>query len=274
MAYNARVVLDSISPSGVRLTTMEVTLPRFTLAEMNTHRAFSRNSASSRAVPTEKFIERALADPVTPIEWGMNMRGMSASETLPDEAGEEAERIWLEARDDAVRHARALAKLGVHKQIVNRILEPFLWHTMVITATDWANFYAQRLSPYAQPEIQHAAQMMYEVYEVSTPTLVAIGGAHLPFIAEDEGDLSIETRRRLSVARCARTSYLSQNGTRELDLDLALYDRLIRGQHWSPLEHQATPLEEPTWSGNFWGWEQFRKSFESENIGAHGVAAR
>jgi thymidylate synthase ThyX len=98
MAYSARVLLDSVSPAGVRLTTLEVTFPRFVLAEFNTHRVFSRNSASSRAVPTSKLLERVENDPVLPIEWGRNKAGMSASEVLSAEEESEAKRVWVRVR--------------------------------------------------------------------------------------------------------------------------------------------------------------------------------
>ena len=114
MAYRARVLLDSVSPAGVRLTTLEVSFPRFVLAEFNTHRVLSRNSASSRAVPTSKLIDRVERDPVVPLEWGRNKAGMSASDVLSDEEGQAARAIWLQARDDAVVRARELLALNVH----------------------------------------------------------------------------------------------------------------------------------------------------------------
>src|SRR5579875_848616 len=117
MAYTARVLLDSVSPAGVRLTTLEVTFPRFVLAEFNTHRVFSRNSASSRAVPTSKLLERVENDPVFPIEWGRNKAGMSATEMLSPDEEDAAKRVWLEARDAAVAQARRMLELKVHKQV-------------------------------------------------------------------------------------------------------------------------------------------------------------
>ena len=159
MAYSARVLLDSVSPLGVRLTTLEVTFPRFVLAEFNTHRMFSRNSASSRAIPTAKLIERVEQDPVLPLEWGRNKAGMSASDLLSAEEAEAAQRVWLRARDDAIARARELLDLKVHKQELNRILEPFLWHTVIVTATQWDNFFELRCSSNAQPEIRKAAML-------------------------------------------------------------------------------------------------------------------
>ncbi|MBV8154461.1 MAG: FAD-dependent thymidylate synthase, partial [Candidatus Eremiobacteraeota bacterium] len=138
------MLLDSVSPAGVRLTTLEVTFPRFVLSEFNTHRVLSRNSSSSRAIPTPKLLERVMTDPVLPLEWGRNQKGMSASDVLTPEEEEEAKRIWLSARDAAIEHARKLMELKVHKQELNRVLEPFLWHTVIVTATEWDNFFTLR----------------------------------------------------------------------------------------------------------------------------------
>lgn len=263
MAYLARVLLDSISEAGIRLTTLEVTFPRFVLAEFNTHRQFSRNSASSRAIPTAKIIERVANDPVTPLEWGRNQKGMSASEQLSDEDKEEAERAWLDARDCAVEQAQKLHHLNVHKQIVNRLLEPFLWHTVIVTATEWENFFELRCSPNAQPEIREAAVRVRDAMKASTPALVHQGEWHMPLIQPDERDLDIETLKRVSVARCARVSYLTHEGAREIEKDLELCERLKRDRHLSPFEHVATPAADAAFHANFRGWLQLRQGIES-----------
>lgn len=263
MAYAARVLLDSISETGVRLTTVAVTLPRFVLAEFNTHRMFSRNSASSRAIPTSKMIERAQSDPVMPVEWGRNQKGMSASERLTEEEEEEAKRAWLDARDAAVDRAQRLQHLRVHKQIVNRVLEPYLWHTVIVTATEWDNFFELRCSPNAQPEIREAAVHMREAMDASTPTPVSEGGWHLPFVQPDERSLDVETRKRIAVARCARVSYLTHEGKREIEKDLELFERLKRDHHLSPFEHVATPTDDKAFHANFRGWVQMRREIDS-----------
>ena len=146
MSYSAKVLADSISPDGVRLTTMEVTFPRIVLAEFNTHRMFSRNSASSRAIPVEKMIQRVLDDPFSPVWWGKNQSGMQAAEELSGEALRLARQHWLDARDFAISCVRLFQapEISLHKQIANRLLEPFLWHTVVVTATEWENFFALR----------------------------------------------------------------------------------------------------------------------------------
>src|SRR5215469_16907494 len=195
MGYSARVLLDSRSPAGVRLVTLEVTFPRFVLSEFNTHRVLSRNSASSRAIPTSKLIERVESDPVLPLAWGRNQKGMSASDVLTDEEEEDAKRIWLSARDAAVEHARKLMELKVHKQELNRVLEPFLWHTVIVTATEWDNFFTLRCAPNAQPEIRAAALKMREAMEGSKPSPVPYGEWHLPLVLDDERSLPIETQK-------------------------------------------------------------------------------
>ncbi len=261
---NATVVLDSVSPAGVRLTTIEVTLHRFVLAELNTHRVMSRNSASSRAIPVAKQIARVVEDPALPVEFGTNQRGMQAAAPLEGAEADAALKQWLSARDAAVAAVEALNDLNVHKQVANRILEPFMWHTVIVTATDWDGFWQQRCSPLAQPEIRVAAEQMLAGYEASTPVEVVDGDWHTPYIRPEDGDLDAETRKRISAARCARVSYLTHDGRRDLDADLTLYDRLVTADppHWSPMEHIATPAADPV-PGNFRGWAQLRHNIES-----------
>jgi thymidylate synthase ThyX len=263
LAFAARVLLDSVSEAGIRLTTMEVTFPRFVLAEFNTHRTFSRNSASSRAIPTAKLIARVESDPVTPLEWGLNKKGMSATQTLAEESLDEAQRAWLEARDAAVEEAQKLHHLNVHKQVVNRLLEPFLWHTVIVTATEWQNFFDLRCTPSAQPELRKAALLMRDAMDASTPSPVSTGSWHLPLIQPDERSLDVEILKKVSVARCARVSYLTHEGTREIEKDLELYERLKTDRHLSPFEHVATPADDTRMHANFRGWIQARQGIES-----------
>lgn len=260
----ATVVLDSVSPAGVRLTTIEVTLHRFVLAELNTHRVLSRNSASSRAIPTAKQVRRLVEDPALPVEFGTNQRGMQAGEPLTGDAHDAALATWLEARDHAVAAAERLFELGVHKQVVNRILEPFMWHTVIASGTDWDGFWQQRCSPLAQPEIRVAAEAMRDAYHASQPTPIGDGEWHTPYVRDDERDLDVGLRTRISAARCARVSYLTHDGRRDLAADEELYERLITADppHWSPLEHVATPASDPV-PGNYRGWRQLRHEVES-----------
>ncbi|HEY0615646.1 MAG TPA: FAD-dependent thymidylate synthase [Candidatus Elarobacter sp.] len=273
MPFSARVLLDSVSPAGVRLTTMEVRYPRFIHSEFLTHRVFSRNAGSSRAVPIRKMIDAVREDPALPLWWGRNQSGMQAREQIGDDARAQAESEWRRALEDALGHAETLAssEINLHKQLVNRILEPFAWITVIVTATEWSNFFAQRTHEDAQPEIKHIADLMLEEYRASEPVVLGLGEWHTPLILADERHaLPVELRQKISVARCARVSYLSHFGTRDHAKDLELYERLVGGGangHWSPFEHVATPLASASaCSGNFRGWEQYRKRFAQENI--------
>jgi hypothetical protein len=223
----------------------------------------SRNSASSRAIPTSKLIERVLKDPAVPLEWGKNKAGMSASDVLPGDLAQEAERVWLGARDAAVAHAQSLLDLDVHKQELNRLLEPFLWHTVIVSATEWENFFELRCAPNAQPEIRAAALLMLEAMNASLPQALDYGQWHTPLLQRDESALDLETRRRVSAARCARVSYLTHQGLREIERDLELYERLRADRHLSPFEHVATPAPDGAFQANFHGWLQMRREIEA-----------
>ena len=223
----------------------------------------SRNSASSRAIPTSKLLERVEHDPVLPLEWGRNKAGMSADEVLSEQEEEEAKRVWLSARDAAMAHARALLALKVHKQELNRVLEPFLWHTVIVTATEWENFFALRCAAAAQPEIRAAAFKMLEAIDASKPQRVDYGQWHLPLVQDDERSLDIETQKMISAARCARVSYLTHEGTREIEKDIELHDRLSSERHLSPFEHVATPAPDVEFHANFRGWLQMRREIEA-----------
>jgi thymidylate synthase ThyX len=271
MGLSARVLLDSVSPAGVRLTTLEVTFHRFILPEFNTHRAFSRNAASSRAIPIRKVIAAVRADPALPVFWGKNQSGMAAREEIDEAARSRAAMVWASALDHALESAERLASsdIDLHKQLVNRLLEPFAWITVIVSATEWANFFTQRCHPDAQPEIHALAELMLDAYRASTPREVPSGGWHMPLILPDERSLDSATLRKLSVARCARVSYLTHENVRDVAKDLELYERLMTGGangHWSPTEHVATPLDDPRETcANFRGWKQYRKLFEAEN---------
>lgn len=147
--FDAKVLADSVNVNtGERLTTMVVTFPRMVLAEFNTHRVFSRNSASSRAIPAQKMIERVKETPFVPLKFQASHSGMQGTEYLTGEKEAKARRLWYAARNKAVSSAEAMLEVDVTKQIVNRILEPYLYHTVIVTATDWANFFNLRAPHY------------------------------------------------------------------------------------------------------------------------------
>lgn len=242
--YEAKILADSMSPAGVRLTTIQITLPRFELPALNTHRDFARNSASSRAIPVEKQIERILADPYIPEVFGKNQRGMQSELELLDQDG--ARNDWLLARDSAIYHAKAQMRRETHKQIANRLLEPFMWQTCIITATNWRNFFALRMHKDAQAEIRKVACMMYEVMGASSPISLKEGEWHLPLVQGiDASDIvlryDIHHAAQISAGRCARVSYLTHDGRRDLSADLGLVERLGIAGHMSPFEHPARP---------------------------------
>lgn len=270
MAYEVRILADSVNPVGQRLTTFEVTYPRFIHQELLTHRMLSRNSASSRAIPSEKLIQRVLDDPATPIRWGANQKGMQAGAELDTEAQALALGAWLNHRDAAVEACRELHRLGVHKQHANRLIEPWMFITVILSATDWANFFALRNHDAAQPEFRHLAAMMEAVYADPPEAIQYLSGGewHMPLLRDEDENLPLDVRRAVSAARCARVSYLTHDGRRDVVEDLALHDRLSQSRpgHWSPFEHVARAEHDLEYRGNFCGWTQYRKLFADENI--------
>jgi len=264
ITYSAKIIADSISPDESRLTTMEVTFPRFILAEVNTHRKFSRNSASSRARSLTKTIDEVSNDPFIPDYWGKHQPGMAAHQEINDTDVDGAREVWLSAKDKAVDAARTLEAIGLHKQLVNRLLEPFMWHTALISSTEWDNFFTLRIDPAAQPEIQRTAQVMKEALQHSSPVELQYGEWHLPYVTEKEKDyLDFSNLRKVSVARCARVSYLTQGSDSDVAKDCKLADRLLKSRHLSPFEHVATPeAYKGMTDSNFDGWDQLRKIVE------------
>ena len=267
----AKVIADSISEYGVRLTTLEVRFNRFILPEFNTHRVFSRNFSSSRAIPTGRLIAKVRDNPAMPIYWGKNQAGMQARAEI--ETPMQANDLWRSAALEAANAAQRMHLLGVHKQLVNRLLEPFLYVTGIVSSTDFDHFFGLRDHPDAQPEIQVLARVMKQAISESEPKLVGFVDWHLPYIRDEERDLSPHLLRKISAARCCRVSYLKHDGTSaSIEDDIALCDRLLASNpiHASPFEHQATP--DTKWGsewmylpmhGNFQGWMQYRKLIET-----------
>lgn len=297
MTISAKIIADSVSPQGIRLTTLQLRYPKFIHGEFMTHRVFSRNASSSRAIPVERLIRDVIDDPVYPSFWGKNMPGMQANEehgapvymlSNPDANPYERQEAWNVARENAVQMARRFAKAGYHKQIVNRLLEPFCHINVVVTATEWSNFFALRRHKDAQPEMRLLADAIYDAMHNSRTVVLEPGQWHLPYV--NEAVLSYPGGEsdaiKVSVARCARVSYLTQDGkTPSVEDDLELYDRLVGAVplHASPCEHQATPDEiikghigpygeyrvdrwnRPHLHGNFKGWIQYRKTLPGES---------
>lgn len=277
----AKIVADSIAPNGIRLTTFVLTYPRFIHAEFMTHRMFSRNASSSRAIPVKKSIQMVKDNPVVPLAFTKNQKGMQGGEALKGEEHDKAVASWMRACFSAIAHAEELADLEVHKQYANRILEPFSHITVVCSATEFANFFALRYHPMAQPEICELAKQMWEAYSANTPKRLVWGQWHLPFITDEDYNLNAEMFAKVSnnefpllqvqrsVARCARVSYLNHEGkTPTIEEDLQLYNRLLGSVpiHASPAEHQAQCTAASYFTGNFRGWAQYRKTLQGENV--------
>ena len=278
MTIQAKIIEDSISSTGKRITTFQLLYPRFIHAELMTHRVFSRNASSSRAIPVTKMLAMVREDPAMPIHWGKNQPGMQANEQLALGNQYLAEVLWREAAQKAASVAERMMELGLHKQVTNRILEPFQHISVVLTATDFNNWFELRAHPDAQPEIQALAKAMQFEMACREPNELDWGDWHLPYVTSDERNDQFfknnpELLRQISAARCCRVSYLKHDGTvASVSDDLALCEKLIGAKplHASPFEHQATPDEfdevhgyhYPELHGNFTGWIQYRKQIE------------
>lgn len=258
----ATIIADSTNYDGNRLTTFELEYPRFIHSEVMTHRVFSRNASSSRAIPIATVIEQVRNNTATPIHWGRNQPGMQANEELPTNDMAIARYYWKEAALAAADSAERMSKIGLHKQIANRILEPFVLIKVVLTATEFDNFFELRDHPDAQPEIRDLASKMRTAMNDSTPRLLAVGEWHLPYVDPDS-NLPLGNSLRVSASCCAQVSYRKLDDT--IDKAILIHDRLVASRpiHASPFEHQATPSTLKESEANFVGWMQYRKTIES-----------
>jgi thymidylate synthase ThyX len=295
----AKIIADSESDEGVRMTTLEVEYPRFILAELNTHRMLSKNSASSRAIPVKSMHNQIRQHPAQPVAWGKNQSGMQAREVLDATDTVEAMMLWEQACDSALDYAQQLADLNIHKQLVNRVTEPWMTMKTVISGTEWKNFFYLRDHPDAQPEIQLLAHKMKCAMDSSVPEYLTYNEWHLPYVKsvrnrwgtleyfDANGELmTLVDARVVSASCCAQVSYRKNDDS--LEKAQRVFSQLIESvpAHTSPIEHQATPMPlnvmcayEPEtwvsgtthvsangdlWSGNLRGWVQFRKLIPTE----------
>jgi hypothetical protein len=257
MTTTARIIADSIGFGCPRLTTVLVRFPHVILPQSLTHRVFARSTSSSRAIPIKRIIAEVEADPFIPSEWRYAAdRGMQPGELMSYGDDDDALYEWRSACDSAVQHASILANYGAAKEHVNRLLEPFAHVSMVITATEWENFFDLRLDSHSQIEIRDLAKAIRDAMDASTPKRLAFGDWHSPFDPDP----------MRSAACCARTSYNRHDGSeRTVDADMQLADMLRADKHMSPFEHQARIGAGPCMSGNFAGhWVQQRKLVEAE----------
>jgi len=261
----AKIILDSINPLGCRLTTWILTYPRIIHAELMTHRMFSRNSSSSRAIPVEKMIREAEINPFIPEKWPVNQKGMQASSFLEDEQEiYQARAKWLKIRDDVVSGMRSLLDLNIHKQIANRPLEAFSHITVLLSATDYENFFSLRAEEHAQPEFQTLSFKMLDLYNASEPRKLIPGEWHIPFGDKMEAGLSHENMLKVAVARAARVSYNSFDGVTDIVKDIRVHDDLAANGHFSCFEHTAMCANNDKFSGNLQGYIQYRKTLPME----------
>ena len=276
----AKVIQDSVcTRTATRITTFELEYPRFIHSEFMTHRMLSRNAASSRAIPISKLVKLVETRPARPIEWGKNIKGMQATEQLDLPQLMEASSLWDNIARITCGVARKFDSLQLHKQISNRILEPYQMIKVVCTATTYDNFFHLRKHPDAQPEIKELATVMWNAYKQSSPVGLGAGEWHVPYILREDSELGLQyyiweeqdnlekqivktylTKEQaimISASCCAQVSY------RILNTDIAkardIFQRLVESKpvHASPLEHQATPMTNLTNScSNCDSWEK------------------
>lgn len=289
----AEIIADSIEENGNRLTSFVIQFPRIVLSEFNTHRMLSRNSASSRAVPFKTMMERVTENPFIPLAWQKDHKGMQGTEYFNDEVKIGiCKAAWISVRDNAISEALYLSERKVTKQLCNRLLEPFMYHTAIITASEWQNFFALRDHPMAEIHIANLANKMLIAYNESTPKSLKPGEWHIPFggsfFDARVDDLAVKYKCtthdiliKIATARCARVSYINYEGKDDYEADIKLHDILSKSGHWSCFEHCAKAMDEDEyydkcpncgevegyygWSGNFRGFIQYRKTFKGEN---------
>jgi len=272
------VIEDSINTlTNKRITTLQLRYPRHIHSEFMTHRVFSRNASSSRAIPTAKVIETVREQPSFFAHIGMNQPGMQANEEVGHHIQELFKKEWLELANIVADYSERWAtEYNIHKQVASRVLEPFSYISVVVTATEWENFFQLRAHEDAQPEIQDLAYTMQKAMAASTQRIVRTDKPndkrtwHLPYVTmlerKDNGN-SLPDLLAMSAARCARVSYLTHDRqVPKKDADITLYKRLVESKplHASPLEHQAYAAASAASSANFTGgWVPHRRMLEN-----------
>lgn len=242
------VVVDSIEYVGeeeVFDISVSSDYHNFLANGITVHNCFSRNASSSRAVPVERTIQNILNDPWVPSDVYKNCKGMQGKDIVNEDDYDIFCEEWQDAAFKAIEVAHKMIDNGFHKQHINRILEPFTKIKVIVTATEWSNFFDLRLSPDADPEIQHLAKAIKMAMDAVSNTYTYInahGGRTLPYVSFDEMDAIDDLRilTLISAARCARVSYLNHDGSKpDILKDLALAKRLIDSGHMTPFEHQC-----------------------------------
>jgi thymidylate synthase ThyX len=279
LSIEAKVVAHSrCKATGREVMSMLLTYPWFAHPDFMTHRVFSRNAASSRAIPVSKMLGDVWRNPALPARFGAAKKGMQDGGTLPAGKARLVRALWLLARYPAMLAAWLLLRLGVHKQVANMVLLPWLHITVLVTSTEWRNFYRLRFHKDARPEIQELAGKMLRAHAASTPEELEPGDWHLPFFRPEDAcvsgrpdaaeawgkDLTGELLKRCT-ARCARTSYRNFYGKDSVADDLRLHDDLMKNGHWSPFEHCCRAEADERFRGNLRGYTPYRKLFRNES---------
>lgn len=301
--YRVQVVAHSRGrlKNHLPVITFYLMYPRFIHSEMMTHKDFSRSASSSRAIPVKKIIAQVWNNPAMPIHWGINQPGMQADSEFTGFKRNLLRNLWQLTGRIVCCFVWVMMKLGLHKQVANRVLEPWQLMHVTLTTCKLANFFNLRIHKDAQPEIKHLATLMQSEKNASTPRVLHPGEWHLPWIQEEDKEKAwnyvmevddsvsvIELLKRMSAARCARSSYASFDGDRSVEKDHGTYDKLVHSKpvHASPCEHQATPdsritrtvqigdgpsFQEEVWErhelhGNLTGYIQFRNTIAQHYI--------
>lgn len=248
------------------LATFAIKIPKFVWGHIISHRVFSRNSASSRAIPAKRIRRSVFKKPFLPIYFGENKSGMQSGKPFVGIRLWFSKKIWLWSRYLPLFFHFIGEKINIHKEVLNRVLEPWLMVDIVVSATEWKNFLSLRDNEYAQPEMRYLAKEIRSLLEKNNPDILKKGEWHLPFLLESEKSLDIKKKKDISAARCARVSYKLFDGKiSDIESDLRLSKRLSSSHHWSPFEHVAEALSEDLRVGNFIGWKQYRKEFNGES---------
>jgi hypothetical protein len=266
LKISAEVVAYSRNTAtGHTVTSFLLTYPRYVHAELMTHRVFSRNSASSRAIPVSRMLRDVWKNPVVPVRFGSAKKGMQDGGALPPWRAWLCRRLWLAARYPAIAAAWLLHRMGLHKQITNRVLEPWMWITVLVTATDWRNFYRLRLHPAAQPEMQELARVMLELHRQCLPRPLMPGQWHLPFVTdEDRYTREPSTLPVVCTAAAARTSYTKALESKGFEDDKRLHDQLRGNGHASPFEHACEAMPDDRRYGNLRAFRSYRLTLPGE----------
>lgn len=287
---SVEIIKDSYNPEfSSRITTMILEYPRIVHSELMTHRVFSRNASSSRAIPVSKVIEQVRTNPAMPVRFGKNQAGMQDAGEY--EGSDSIRDLWKEASRSACSFAAVMNDMQAHKQVINRILEPYQFIRVCVTSTNWNNWFNLRNHPDADPTIHALAETMEKAMEESEPYRLMPDQWHIPFVKEqvsiyeqqffdeDDNEISLEQALRISASCAAQTSYRKLDNSLEKAEDI--YKKLIESKpcHSSPVEHcgkAISKMKSPMdyfnlagvthidrngvpWSGNFHGFVQHRQ---------------